>query len=112
MQIILSDHNCVGQAESIFFALNRLKLLEIVPMTLITFDEVGLKHDADDETVWKFCQQQGYLLLTGNRSTKDGSLSLELSVRRLIQDSSLPVLTIGRLNRVLLDPPILHSVCR
>ena len=59
--------------------------------------------DTNDETVWRFCQEKGYLLLTGNRSAKDGSISLELTVRRLVTKTSLPVLTIGDLERVLDD---------
>jgi len=53
--------------------------------------------------VWRFCQEHGYLLLTGNRTTKDGQQSLELTVRRLITPTSLPVITIGNLQRILSD---------
>ena len=67
------------------------------------FRDVGLPDDADDETVWRFCQENGYLLLTGNRRTVDGEVSLELSIRRLLTATSLPVLTIGDLDRVLHD---------
>lgn len=41
--------------------------------------------------------------LTGNRTTKDGQQSLELTVRRLITPTSLPVITIGNLQRILSD---------
>jgi len=68
------------------------------------FDEVGLRRKADDETVWRFCQEHGYLLLTGNRSRKDGKISLELTIRRLVNSESLPVITIGNLGRVLARP--------
>ena len=84
MQIILSDHNCEGQAQEIFKVLEYDgDWLELVPMKLQLFRDVGLSDRASDEIVWQFCQEHGYILLTGNRSTKDGSQSLELTVRRV-----------------------------
>lgn len=105
MQIILSDHNCERQAEDIF---NVLRYdgdwLKLVPLKLQWFRDVGLSERASDEIVWQFCQKNGYILLTGNRSTKDGKKSLELTVRRLVTSDSLPVLTIGNLKRIRADP--------
>lgn len=101
MQIILSDHNCEGQADAIF---NILRYdgdwLQLVPMELRWFRDVGLAIEADDELVWQTCQEYGYLLLTGNRSTKDGNESLEYKIRHLRTLDSLPVITIGNLKRV------------
>lgn len=105
MQTILSDHNCEGHAEAIFNILRYDGLwLELVPMELIWFHQADLSDQANDEIVWRLCQERGYLLLTGNRTTKDGNKSLEMSVRRLVTPDSLPVLTIGNLQRVLADP--------
>lgn len=105
MQIILSDHNCEGHAEAIFNVLRYDELwLELVPMELIWFQHVDLSDRANDETVWRLCQEKGYLLLTGNRTADDGNRSLEMSIRRLVTPDSLPVLTIGNLQRVLTDP--------
>jgi len=75
-----------------------------VPIELRWFRDVDLSIKADDETVWRFCQERGYLLLTGNRTTKDGVDSLEMTVRRLIEPTSLPVLTISNLKRIQSDP--------
>lgn len=105
MQTILSDHNCEGHAKAIFDALFYDNTwLELVPMQLKWFQQIGLSNNATDEEVWRLCQEQGYLLLTGNRTADDGEASLELSVRRLITPDSLPVLTIGNLRRVTADP--------
>ena len=105
MQTILSDHNCEGQAKAIFDALLYDNTwLELVPMQLKWFQQIGLSNKATDEEVLRLCQEQGYLLLTGNRTADDGEASLELSVRRLITPDSLPVLTIGNLRRVNADP--------
>jgi len=105
MQVILSDHNCEGQARAIFDALMYDGTwLQLVPMELKWFQQIGLPVKTKDEEVWQFCQDRGYILLTGNRTAKDKEKSLELSVRRLITPDSLPVLTIGNLERVLADP--------
>lgn len=105
MQIILSDHNCEGHARKIFNVLvYDGDWLKLVPMKLQWFRDVGLSERASDETVWRFCQEHGYILLTGNRSTKDGSQSLELTSRDLVTSDSLPVLTISNLQRINSDP--------
>ncbi len=72
-------------------------------MTLNIFPDVNLPYSARDETVWRLCQEKGYLLLTGNRRTVDEEDSLELTIRRLYTPTILPVLTIGDMNRVLHD---------
>ncbi len=105
MQVLLSDHNCEGYIQAIFDVLVHDDVwLELVPMKLVWFRDVNLSIKEDDETVWRFCQENNYLLLTGNRSTRDGEKSLELSIRRLVTPTSLPVLTIGNLKRVKADP--------
>jgi hypothetical protein len=103
MQIILSDHNCEGHAQQIIFALNRIGLSTVAPVQLMLFSDVGLPYSAGDEGVWRLCQEQGYLLLTGNRRTVDGEDSLELTIRRLYAPDILPVLTVGDPNRILYD---------
>ena len=54
MQVILSDHNCEGQAELIF---NVLRFdgtwLELVPMELKWFRDVKLSDKSADAEVWK-----------------------------------------------------------
>lgn len=102
-RIILSDEHCGKHAENIYHALERLGYVELLFLEFKVFREVGLEQGATDETVWRFCQENGYLLLTGNRTAKDGQRSLEFTVRRLVTDISLPVITIGDLDRILVD---------
>ena len=104
MQRILSDHNCEGQAEAIFNALRYRGFFPLVPMTLVQFRDVGLDISADDLEVWQFCQKNGDLLLTGNRTASDGVKSLEYSIHQHLKEDSLPVITIGNLDRVMADP--------
>lgn len=105
MQIILSDHNCEGQARAIFRVLDTGGYLQLIALELRLFVDVGLPVDAEDVAVWQFCQDNGFVLLTGNRKTSDGERSLERTIRRLSTSDSLPVLTIGNLRRVLTEPP-------
>jgi hypothetical protein len=74
VQIILSDHNCEGQIRMIFNAVQYDKDLSWVPMKLLMFSDVGLDYKTDDETLWRYCQEQGYLLVTGNRTGDDGDV--------------------------------------
>lgn len=105
MQVILSDHNCEGQAEAIVNVLRYDELwLDLVHMERLWFHQVDLSDKAKDEVVWRLCQEKRYLLLTGNRTADDGKESLEMSVRRLVTPDSLPALTIGNLKRVNADP--------
>jgi len=65
----------------------------------MTFAEVGLPFDSDDRTVWRFVQVQRMLLLTDNRSMK-GPDSLEQTIREERTSTTLPVITIGSLERL------------
>ncbi len=99
-QVTLSDENCSGQALAIFAELKRLGYIELLELELITWEMSGLRKGTKDEVIWHHCQDQGYLLLTGNRTGSDGNKSLEFVIRRLVAPSSLPVLTISDLKRV------------
>ena len=73
-----------------------LKLLDI-PM--LTFDDVGLPIDSNDRDVWRFAQDKQLILLTGNRN-RDGADSLEQTIRNENTPNSLPVVTIGIVDRL------------
>lgn len=103
-QIVLSDHNCEGQARAIFRSLDMGGYLKLIPIELRLFVDVALSVSAEDAAVWQYCQDNGFVLLTGNRKTSDGARSLERTIRRLSTSESLPVLTISSLRRVLTDP--------
>ena len=102
--ITLTDHNCEGHARAIFDMLKYEGYLDWIPMELKWFEDVGLSPRTYDGTFRRFCQEHGYLLLTGNRSGDDGDLSLELITRRLVSSESLLVLFISNQKRVLRRP--------
>jgi hypothetical protein len=99
MITVLVDHNMEGQATLLWGALAAEGWLDFVPMRLMTFSEVGLPFNSDDRTVWRFVQAQRMLLLTDNGSMK-GHDSLEQTIRDEHTPTILPVITIGRLDRL------------
>lgn len=105
MPILLSDHNCEGQAQAIFAVLERRGYAQLLQITLCLFSDIGMPVDTDDERVWRYCQVNSLLLLTGNRKARGGNKSLESVLRRLSTPESLPVFTIGNVQRVLSDRP-------
>jgi hypothetical protein len=63
------------------------------------FGQVGLPDDSSDRDIWRFAQKNGLILLTGNRSMKEEG-SLEQTIREENTLTSLPVLTIGNVKRM------------
>ncbi len=100
---ILSDENCIGQVEEIFNAFDRLGYVLLFDVALLSWEQTGLAKGTGDETIWHFCQENNCLLITGNRTGSDGEKALEFVIRRLITPTSLPVLTIGNMKRVMRD---------
>ena len=96
---ILVDHNIEGQAVMLWGTLAAGGWLELLPMAMTRFADIGLPFDSSDRTVWRFAQEHGMLLLTDNRSRR-GEDSLEQTIREENSLTSLPVLTIGNVARI------------
>lgn len=73
--------------------------LDLGPLPFATFAQVGLPIDSSDREVWRFAQGHGMILLTNNRNMR-GEDSLEQTIRNENAPTSLPVLTIGRIERL------------
>jgi predicted nuclease of predicted toxin-antitoxin system len=99
MLTILLDHNIKGFAPILAGAIRSEGWLELQPIQIVTFAEVGLSDDLDDRTIWRFAQAEGMILLTDNRN-RSGVNSLEQATRDEGTPSSLPVLTIGNTSRL------------
>lgn len=69
-------------------------------MSSIILKEVNLADDSSDRTVWRFAQDNQMLLLTANRNAKGDDL-LEHTIREESTSTSLPVITIGSLERLI-----------
>ncbi|NCC36524.1 MAG: ACP S-malonyltransferase [Chloroflexia bacterium] len=96
---ILADHNIEGQALLLWGTLGAAGWLELVPLRLVRFVEVGLPYTSTDRVVWLFVQTHEMYLLTDNRNM-EGHDSLEQTIRDENTERSLPVLTIGRVDRM------------
>ena len=71
-------------------------------LAVFSFPTQTLPYDASDELIWRTCQREQLVLITGNRN-KRGPDSLEAVIQRENQASSLPEITIADPDRVLQD---------
>ena len=67
--------------------------------SLVMFADIGLPENSNDRMVWRFAQKNSMILLTENRSDNELD-SLEQTIREENGLDSLPVLTIGCLDRM------------
>lgn len=74
--------------------------LDLLSIRFVTLQEAGLAADTSDQIIWQFAQSNQMLLLTVNRNAK-GEDSLETTIREEGSSTSLPVITIGNLNRLI-----------
>jgi hypothetical protein len=98
----LIDHNLRGHAVVLLGSLTASGWLDLLSIRFILFEEVGLSIDSDDRVVWQFAQANQMILLTANRSMK-GKNSLEQVMREENSNDSLPVVTIGNIDRLLAE---------
>jgi len=96
---ILVDHDIEGQVLILWGALAAEGWLELCSLELVTFVQAGLPVDSNDRTVWRFAQAHGMILLTHNRNMNDTD-SLEHTIREENTPISLPVITLGRAERL------------
>jgi len=99
MITVLADHNIEGQATLLWSTLATTGWLELNLVRLLTFTDAGISLASTDRAVWRFVQEHRMLLLTGNRNM-DGMDSLEQTIREENHPASLPVVTIGNLDRM------------
>jgi len=93
--VVLIDHNIEWQATLLWSALRSEGWLELYPLEMVMFNDVGLAHDSNDRDVWRFAQKSRMILLTANRNM-EGKHSLEKTIREENTPASLPVLTISQ----------------
>jgi len=96
---ILADHNIEGQARLLFRSMASDGWLKLIPLELKTLGSFGLDPDIDDRRLWLFAQEKRLIILTANRNM-DGPGSLEQAIRHLGETDSLPVITIGKPDRL------------
>ena len=96
---VLLDHHLKKQGILLWATMGSEGWLKLLDIPMLTFEDVGLPIDNRDRDVWRFAQEKQLILLTGNRN-KDGSDSLEQTIRNENTPDSLPVVTIGITDRL------------
>jgi len=96
---ILVDHDIEGHAVILWGALVAEGWLDLIDVELVMFSDAGLPTDSSDRVVWHFAQAKGMILLTNNRNM-EGDDSLERTLREENRAGFLPVVTIGRVDRL------------
>jgi hypothetical protein len=96
---VLVDHNMEGQAARLWSTLASDGWLKLEPLELVTFARVGLPAASTDRLVWRFAQSQRMILLTNNRNARDAD-SLWRTILEESTSTSLPVLTVGDIDRM------------
>ena len=97
--ILLVDYNLNRQALLIAGSLAAGGWLDLAPIRLITFRDIGLPANSNDLEVWQFAQNNRMLLLTANRNAK-GEGSLEQVMRTKNTATSFPILTVSDPDRI------------
>ncbi|MGV0026770.1 ACP S-malonyltransferase [Phormidesmis priestleyi] len=100
---VLVDHNLRGHSVVLAGSLAASGWLDLISICFVLFEEVGLALNSEDRAVWHCAQANEMILLTANRSMK-GEDSLEQVMREENTPISLPVITIGNIDRLLAEP--------
>ena len=104
----LIDNNIEGYAQILLGSITSQGWLELIPINFITFKEIDLSILSNDRIVWRVAQANRMILLTANRNMS-GEDSLEQVLREENSLDSLPVVTIGNVER--LDEPDYRNRC-
>lgn len=99
MITVILDNDITGSLEFLEGAVKSLGWGEYQLVQLVTLKSAGLAENSTDREVWRFCQQHGMILLTGNRNKRDDT-SLEQTLRDENNEQSLPVLTVSDKDRL------------
>jgi len=76
---------------------------------IFRFEDLGLIESAPDAEIWRACQDQDIVLITGNRNADDPA-SLEVTIRQYNDAECVPVLTLADPERIARDRPYAESV--
>ena len=99
MNGLLADINIAGQVrllvETFYASQEWSEVWTSFGLTCQFFEYVGLDQRTPDDVVWQLCQDNGLILITGNRND-DGPTSLETTIRARLQPESLPVITVSK----------------
>jgi predicted nuclease of predicted toxin-antitoxin system len=98
---ILADVNVIGYVEHLVRQMQTERWIDFwkaLGLTLLHFADVGLTATSPDLQIWRTCQAEQLILITDNRN-HDSADSLEAAIRQHNTPESLPVFTIGDLDK-------------
>jgi len=99
---ILADINASGPVEDLIRKMQAEPWGEFwryLGLVHFHFQDVGLSPTSSDLEIWQKCQANKLIFITNNRNA-DSPDSLEIAIRLHNQPDSLPVLTIGNLDKL------------
>jgi hypothetical protein len=96
---VLLDHHLKKQGILLWAVMENEGWLNLLDIPMRTFADVGLPIDSNDRDVWRFAQENQLILLTGNRNNDDKD-SLAQTIKDENKPTSLPVVTIGVIDRM------------
>jgi len=99
----LIDHNLERYAVILLGKIASDGWLDLISIRFTTFKEIDLSTDSNDRIVWRLAQENRMILLSANRNMK-GEDSLEQVLREDNTPDSLPIVTIGNLDRFSSEP--------
>jgi len=105
MRGILADNDVEGFVKaiiSIWLSDTWRDLWNDLGLAVLTFAALGLSRESSDAVIWRACQREKLVLITGNRNAK-GRDSLEAVIRDENQPDSLPVVTLANPERLARD---------
>jgi Domain of unknown function (DUF5615) len=105
MPTIMADHDVEGHLRvllSIWSSPTWVEVWADLSCNIQSFERLGIESDAPDEEIWRVCQEQEIVLITGNRNNESDD-SLEATIRRIGTSNNLPVLTIADPDRLMKD---------
>jgi hypothetical protein len=98
---ILADINARGQVVYLVQLMRSEAWIgfgDALGLVLRHFEDVGLTPTSTDLEIWQRCQAEQLVLITDNRNYESAD-SLEGAIRKFNRSDSLPVFTIGDLNK-------------
>jgi hypothetical protein len=105
MKGILADNDVEGFVIgilSIWLSESWREIWNGLGLSVRTIPELGLPRESSDAVIWRTCQLEELVLVTGNRN-QDEADSLETVMRAENQADSLPILTLANLGRLARD---------
>lgn len=105
MRGIMADNDVGGHVNALLECLETPMWKDVwqrLGIDVVTFEMLGLDRRSSDAAVWRTCQLQELILITGNRNSEAPD-SLEVTIRTENRLDSLPVITIGEPRRIFSD---------